>query len=60
MRRIRPWRTGLHVLTILAGIRIFTMAVALNTGAIISAMNQVTVVNFTKVTGKSKIAKTDD
>ena len=36
------------------------MTVPLNAGAIISAMNQITVVYFTKISGKSKIAKTGD
>ena len=48
------------ILTKLAVVRIFTTTVALNAGAIISALNEATVVYFTKVTGKSRIAKTGD
>ena len=63
LRKIRPWSIRCRhkfILTKLALVRIFTMTVALNAGAIISALNEATVVYFTKVTGKSRIAKTGD
>ena len=65
LRKIRPWSIRMIMpvmimLTKLALVRIFTMTVALNAGAIISALNEATVVYFTKVTGKSRIAKTGD
>ena len=51
---------GILILTKLTIERIFTLTEALNAGPIISTMNQITMVYFTKITRKSKIAKTGD